>query len=101
MFFQVEIERNVIKMMNEEELRSIDVLCEKLDKIDSESLRVFLVDMFTNFAGMFANGYRSDSDIAEIDRLSSENELLKLQLKKVEIDREIAEWQDVVRLQGT
>ena len=101
MFFQVEIERNVIKMMNEEELRSIDVLCEKLDKIGSEKFRAFLVDMFTNFADMISNGCNRDSDIAEIDRLSSENELLKLRLKKIEIDREIADWQDVLRLQGT
>lgn len=88
-------------MMNEEELRSIDVLCEKLDKIGSEKFRAFLVDMFTNFADMISNGCNRDSDIAEIDRLSSENELLKLQLKKIEIDREIADWQDVLRLQGT
>ena len=88
-------------MMNEEELRSIDVLCEKLDKIGSEKFRAFLVDMFTNFADMISNGCNRDSDIAEIDRLSSENELLKLRLKKIEIDREIADWQDVLRLQGT
>ena len=76
-------------------------MCEKLDKIGSEKFRAFLVDMFTNFADMISNGCNRDSDIAEIDRLSSENELLKLRLKKIEIDREIADWQDVLRLQGT
>ena len=77
-------------MLVKNENNLIESVTSKLSKIDSEILRFQLLSIYSQIADVFlsccGSDIRSQDDMDLIDKLSLENEKLKLQLQLKEYD---------------
>lgn len=77
-------------MLSEKELKIVDEMIGKIELFVNEELRDQCVSLCSQMVDMIAViAKRSQADVDLIDSLDSENRKLRLQLQKIEIEKEL------------